>query len=180
MRPPATQACTEPPGTFVHPRPRRQRMKFRTRPTPGPLVKPGTYSVSLGRLIDTNLTPLGGPQTIEVMPLERALPWWKSTVLSGPPGDSAPQRQRRGTGMSDRGLVPGLSEHVVENGGSRRPGGLAAAGRRGRGSTTRTLSHAPLGSVNTMRRGGSQAPEARHRRHRIQCSATRWPGPAVF
>lgn len=36
----------------------------------GPLVKPGTYQVTLGKLVDGALTPLGQPRTVEVTPLE--------------------------------------------------------------------------------------------------------------
>ena len=37
----------------------------------GPLVKPGNYNVSLGKLVNGQLTQLGQPQTVEVVPLER-------------------------------------------------------------------------------------------------------------
>jgi photosystem II stability/assembly factor-like uncharacterized protein len=37
----------------------------------GPLVKPGTYTVTLGRLINNATTPLARPQTVEVAPLEK-------------------------------------------------------------------------------------------------------------
>jgi hypothetical protein len=37
----------------------------------GPLVKPGSYTVTLGRLADGQLTALGSPQTVEVVALER-------------------------------------------------------------------------------------------------------------
>jgi len=36
----------------------------------GPLVKPGTYKVTLGKLANGTVTPVGQPQTIEVVPLE--------------------------------------------------------------------------------------------------------------
>ena len=36
----------------------------------GPLVKPGTYKVTLGKLVDGIVTPVGQPQTVEVVPLE--------------------------------------------------------------------------------------------------------------
>jgi hypothetical protein len=36
----------------------------------GPLVKPGTYTVTLGKLVNGTVTPLAKPQTIEVTPLE--------------------------------------------------------------------------------------------------------------
>jgi hypothetical protein len=36
----------------------------------GPLVRPGTYQVVLGKLVNGVLTPLGKPQTLEVVPLE--------------------------------------------------------------------------------------------------------------
>jgi hypothetical protein len=36
----------------------------------GPMVRPGTYTVQLGRLVGTTLTPLGEPQKVEVIPLE--------------------------------------------------------------------------------------------------------------
>jgi hypothetical protein len=32
----------------------------------GPLVKPGVYTVTLGRLVNSVVTPLGKPQTVEV------------------------------------------------------------------------------------------------------------------
>jgi photosystem II stability/assembly factor-like uncharacterized protein len=35
----------------------------------GPLVKPGRYTITLGRLVDGTLRPLGEPQTVEVVPL---------------------------------------------------------------------------------------------------------------
>ena len=34
------------------------------------MVKPGTYTVTLGRLAGGNLTPIGQPQKVEVVPLE--------------------------------------------------------------------------------------------------------------
>jgi photosystem II stability/assembly factor-like uncharacterized protein len=37
----------------------------------GPLVKAGTYTVTLGRLVDGKLTPLGRPQKVEVVGLDR-------------------------------------------------------------------------------------------------------------
>jgi hypothetical protein len=33
-------------------------------------VKPGVYTVTLGRLAGTDFTPLGKPQKVEVIPLE--------------------------------------------------------------------------------------------------------------
>jgi len=36
----------------------------------GPLVRPGTYQVVLGKLVNGAVTPLGKPQTVEVVPLE--------------------------------------------------------------------------------------------------------------
>jgi len=36
----------------------------------GPLVKPGVYTVTLGKSINGAVTPLAGPQTVEVVPLE--------------------------------------------------------------------------------------------------------------
>lgn len=36
----------------------------------GPLVKPGTYTVTLGRLVNGAVTPLAKPQSVEVVPLE--------------------------------------------------------------------------------------------------------------
>ena len=36
----------------------------------GPLVKPGTYKVTLGKLVDGIVTPVGQPKSIEVVPLE--------------------------------------------------------------------------------------------------------------
>ena len=36
----------------------------------GPLVQPGTYTVTLGRLSGGTLTPIGQPQKVEVVPLE--------------------------------------------------------------------------------------------------------------
>ncbi|HXA48736.1 MAG TPA: hypothetical protein VNV86_00460, partial [Candidatus Acidoferrum sp.] len=36
----------------------------------GPLVKPGSYTVTLGKLVNGQLTPLGQPQIVEVAPLE--------------------------------------------------------------------------------------------------------------
>jgi len=36
----------------------------------GPLVKPGTYKVTLGKLVNGTVTPIGQPQTVEVIPLE--------------------------------------------------------------------------------------------------------------
>jgi len=36
----------------------------------GPLVKAGNYTVTLGRLLNGVVTPLGKPQTVEVVPLE--------------------------------------------------------------------------------------------------------------
>jgi photosystem II stability/assembly factor-like uncharacterized protein len=44
----------------------------------GPLVKPGKYQVTLGKLVEGTVTPLGAPQVLEVVPLER-----------GPAADSA-------------------------------------------------------------------------------------------
>jgi photosystem II stability/assembly factor-like uncharacterized protein len=38
---------------------------------PGPLVKPGTYTVRLARRTGTGLTPIGAPQRLEVIPLGR-------------------------------------------------------------------------------------------------------------
>jgi photosystem II stability/assembly factor-like uncharacterized protein len=37
----------------------------------GPLVKPGTYTVTLGRSVNNATTPIGKPQTVEVAPLEK-------------------------------------------------------------------------------------------------------------
>jgi photosystem II stability/assembly factor-like uncharacterized protein len=37
-----------------------------------PLAKPGTYKVSLGKLVSGVLTPLGEPQSVEVVPLEHS------------------------------------------------------------------------------------------------------------
>jgi len=37
----------------------------------GALVKPGAYTVTLGRLLNNVVTPLGKPQTVEVAPLEK-------------------------------------------------------------------------------------------------------------
>ncbi len=36
----------------------------------GPLVRPGTYTVTLGKLAGGTFTPMGKPQTVEVVPLE--------------------------------------------------------------------------------------------------------------
>jgi hypothetical protein len=36
----------------------------------GAAVKPGVYTVTLGKLAGTNFTPLGQPQKVEVVPLE--------------------------------------------------------------------------------------------------------------
>ncbi len=36
----------------------------------GPLVKPGTYTVTLGKLVDGMVIPIAKPQTVEVIPLE--------------------------------------------------------------------------------------------------------------
>ena len=36
-----------------------------------PMVKPGLYTVTLGRLVNGQVTALGQPQTVEVMPLEK-------------------------------------------------------------------------------------------------------------
>ena len=36
----------------------------------GPLVKPGTYQVTLGKLVNGTVTSVGQPQTVEVAPLE--------------------------------------------------------------------------------------------------------------
>ncbi len=36
----------------------------------GALVKPGTYTVTLGKVVGGNLTPIGQPQKVEVVPLE--------------------------------------------------------------------------------------------------------------
>ena len=36
----------------------------------GPLVRPGTYTVTLGKLAGTTFTAIGKPQTVEVIPLE--------------------------------------------------------------------------------------------------------------
>ena len=36
----------------------------------GPLVKPGTYTVTLGKLVNGTVTPIARPQTVEVVPLE--------------------------------------------------------------------------------------------------------------
>lgn len=40
-------------------------------PPPGPLVKPGTYTVQLARRTGTTLTSIGAPQRLQVIPLER-------------------------------------------------------------------------------------------------------------
>jgi hypothetical protein len=37
----------------------------------GPLVKPGAYTVTLGKLVNGSITPMGKPQTVEVVPLEK-------------------------------------------------------------------------------------------------------------
>jgi hypothetical protein len=37
----------------------------------GPLIQPGRYTVTLGRLAEGQVTPLGTPQSVEVAPLER-------------------------------------------------------------------------------------------------------------
>jgi photosystem II stability/assembly factor-like uncharacterized protein len=37
----------------------------------GPLVKPGRYKVTLGRTVSGTVTPIGQPQTVEVVPLEK-------------------------------------------------------------------------------------------------------------
>lgn len=42
------------------------------KPPAGPLALPGTYTVSLAQRVDGALTPLAGPQTFEVVPLELA------------------------------------------------------------------------------------------------------------
>jgi hypothetical protein len=34
-------------------------------------VKPGTYTVTLGRSVNNATTPIGKPQTVEVAPLEK-------------------------------------------------------------------------------------------------------------
>jgi photosystem II stability/assembly factor-like uncharacterized protein len=36
----------------------------------GPLVKPGAYTVTLGRSVNGTVTPIGQPQTVEVVPLQ--------------------------------------------------------------------------------------------------------------
>ncbi len=36
----------------------------------GPMVRPGTYTVQLGRLVGTTVTPIGEAQKLEVVPLE--------------------------------------------------------------------------------------------------------------
>jgi hypothetical protein len=36
----------------------------------GPLVKPGSYTVTLGRLVSGTATPIGQPQRVEVVPLQ--------------------------------------------------------------------------------------------------------------
>ncbi len=36
----------------------------------GPLVKPGTYTVTLGKLVNGAVTPMAKSQTVEVVPLE--------------------------------------------------------------------------------------------------------------
>jgi hypothetical protein len=36
----------------------------------GPLVRPGIYTVQLGKMVGTTVTPLGAAQTVEVVPLE--------------------------------------------------------------------------------------------------------------
>jgi hypothetical protein len=36
----------------------------------GPMVKPGTYTVTFGKLVGTTVTPVGQPQKVEVVPLE--------------------------------------------------------------------------------------------------------------
>jgi hypothetical protein len=36
----------------------------------GPLVKPGLYTVTLGRSVSGTVTPVGQPQTVEVTPLQ--------------------------------------------------------------------------------------------------------------
>jgi photosystem II stability/assembly factor-like uncharacterized protein len=36
----------------------------------GPMVKPGTYTVTLGKLAGSTLTPMGQPQKVDVIPLE--------------------------------------------------------------------------------------------------------------
>jgi len=40
-------------------------------PMPGPLVTPGTYTVQLARRTGATLTPIGAPQRLKVIPLER-------------------------------------------------------------------------------------------------------------
>jgi hypothetical protein len=40
-------------------------------PAPGPLVAPGTYTVQLAKRTGTTLTPIGAPQRLRVIPLER-------------------------------------------------------------------------------------------------------------
>jgi hypothetical protein len=37
----------------------------------GPLVKPGVYTITLGRLVSGTVTPVGQPQTVEVVGLEK-------------------------------------------------------------------------------------------------------------
>ena len=37
----------------------------------GPLVKPGTYTVTLGKIVNGAVSPLGQPQKVEVTPLEK-------------------------------------------------------------------------------------------------------------
>jgi hypothetical protein len=34
------------------------------------MVKPGTYTVTFGKLVGTTVTPVGQPQKVEVVPLE--------------------------------------------------------------------------------------------------------------
>jgi hypothetical protein len=40
-------------------------------PRQGPLVKPGAYTVTLGKVVNGTVTPMAKPQTVEVVPLEK-------------------------------------------------------------------------------------------------------------
>jgi hypothetical protein len=37
----------------------------------GPAVEAGTYQVTLGKLVNGTVTPVGQPQMVEVVPLEK-------------------------------------------------------------------------------------------------------------
>ena len=65
-------AATEdpPPGEERPPAAARGGRSPGGRARQGPLVKPGTYTVTLGKLVDGMVIPIAKPQTVEVIPLE--------------------------------------------------------------------------------------------------------------